>query len=190
MKLDFETYQREQALEDRIADLEEINRKTLDAINTLTEIAEFRGLGKTPGNPRAVYDALCSQLYRMLPIRAMAIMTVDHASGEFVTTYHEPESAQAELTAEVDRQIASGNFAWCLRENRMAMSSAHQETGTVLLHPMASRTGVAGMLVAILDDGGEGVPELAVVLLSVVIMICVLVLENGDLHSTKAAAGL
>jgi hypothetical protein len=154
----------------------------------VTEIAEFRGLGKTPRDPRAVYDALCSQLYRMLPVRAMAVMTVDHASGEFVMVYHEPESAIAELTAEVDRQIAAGNFAWSLRENRMTMSPAHQETGTVLLYPIASRSTVTGMLVVVLDDAGDGVPEVSVVLLSVVMLICGLVLENIEVHSTPGIA--
>jgi hypothetical protein len=183
MKLDLETYQRERALEDRIADLEETHRKTLDAINTVTEIAELRGTAGRIGDARPVYEALRAQLSRILPLRAIAILTVDHASGEFVMAYQEPEAAQAELAAEVDRQITAGTFAWSLRENRMSMSSGSSEAGTVLLYPIASHSTVAGMLVAILDDAGEGIPEVSVVLLSAVVLICGLVLENVELRS-------
>jgi hypothetical protein len=180
---DLETYQRERAFEDRIADLEETHRKTLDAIHTVTEIAELRGSGALQADVRRVYEVLRAQLNRLLPLRAMAILTVDYSSGEFLPAYHEPETAEEELAAEVDRQISTGNFAWSLRENRMSMTRGGQDGGTVLLYPIASRSAVAGMLVAMLDDAGEGIPEASVVLLSAVMLISSLVLENVELRS-------
>ena len=145
--------ERELSLLERNSYLEEANRQYVSILDTLATSGEFQNdLGRA-GSEREVYEATLFQIRRLLPLQAVGCLeSMDDGSFNLVAC--DPPDSRALLKTLFESTIMDGTFAWALNRNQPMIVPVGTE-GAVMLHSIATRKRIRGMLIGIMPDNVE-----------------------------------
>ncbi len=170
-------------LEERIKYLEETNRWTLDALDMVVSLGDFKNsISPLNQEPTAIFSATRTQLKRLVPFHALALYMIDETNSDFVLVDCEPATDSPIIEKEVDFQIAEGVFAWALYQNRAVTVPAKYFSHTVVFHPLVTRSQVIGMVVGILINDELAVNNALSNLLTIILLNTARALENTILY--------
>ena len=178
--LNKESYVRD--LEDRAAQLEEMNKWMQHGLDVVASLGEFKPEAGKEQEQGPLLDATRPLLRRLMAFRAFAFYLVDPETLDFNMVSCEPEADDVALRYEVDLTIADGTFAWSLAQTRPALVSSKYLGKTLILHPLATRTQVFGMFAGIVTGEGLVLNAVAMNLLSIILFNTASALENLALY--------
>ena len=145
--------ERELSLLERNSYLEEANRQYVSILDTLATSGEFQNdLGRA-GSEREVYEATLFQIRRLLPLQAVGCLECAD-EGSFNLVACDPPDSRALLKTLFEGTIMDGSFAWALNRNQPMIVPVGTE-GAVMLHSIATRKRIRGMLIGIMPDNVE-----------------------------------
>lgn len=170
-------------LEERVRYLEELNRSTLRALDFAMCFCDCQNrLSLSQLNNRVIFNSACSYLKRIIPFRAMAFYLTDEEDPEFRLDSCDPYAERLAIEEDVDRQIASGVFAWALRRNRAVIVPSSKPGCKVVLHSLVTSSQTIGMFTGILNDGEIKVDKNIANLLTIIFFNTARSLENVGLY--------
>jgi signal transduction histidine kinase/HPt (histidine-containing phosphotransfer) domain-containing protein len=137
------------------------------------------------GNLRPVYEAALSTLERLIDFDAAGFAMFDDAMLDCTLNYCTPENQQHKLTAEMERLIQKGVFAWVLKHNRCLCMPSVLVGKLIILSVVSTRTKTYGMFLGIVDDAGIADPYLK--LISIILLECANTIENIMLYEKVSA---
>jgi hypothetical protein len=80
-------------LEERIKYLEETNRWTLDALDMVVSLGDFKNSINPPDQePAVIFSAARTHLKRLMPFQVLALFMIDETNSDFVLVDCEPET--------------------------------------------------------------------------------------------------
>ncbi len=170
-------------LEERIKYLEETNRWTLDALDMVVSLGDFKNSINPPDQePAVIFNAARTHLKRLMPFQVLALFMIDETNSDFVLVDCEPETDSLMIEREVDFQISEGVFAWALYQNRAVTVPAKYFNHTVVFHPLVTRSQIIGMMVGILINDELAVNNVLSSLLTIILLNTARALENTILY--------
>ena len=170
-------------LEERARHLEEANRWTLDALDMVVSLGDFKDSINPPDQePSVIFSAARIQLKRLMPFQVLALFMIDEENSDFILTECEPETDSLMIEKEVEFQVAEGVFAWALHQNRAVTVQAKYFNHTVVFHPLVTRSQVIGMVVGILVNDELAVNNVLSNLLTIILFNTARALENAFLY--------
>ena len=170
-------------LEERVRYLEDINRFTLDALETAASLGDFQPSVSRMQDASVILDETKARIRTLLPLKAMAFYLVDEDNNEFIVSRVDPSDYESYIDKEVGFFIDDGIFAWTLREKRPVIVSSKRHEHRFILHVMTTRSRVRGMFVGLLEGGGEGIPDVSLSMLSIVLLNSSNALESRELYN-------
>ncbi|NNF25813.1 MAG: hypothetical protein HKN73_01135, partial [Gemmatimonadetes bacterium] len=155
--------------------------ESLDAVVSLGR--SFQGEPAGAGSPTSHFTATFPVLDQLLDHDGTAFLTVGADGIEFeISAVH--GTSDALIQAEVEHQIAIGNFAWALyRPSPVVLPSTEPERW-IVMHPVSTPGRVWGMFIARLAVSSSFVPDVAQKLLTLVMGEVAGFLETRRLRST------
>jgi signal transduction histidine kinase/CheY-like chemotaxis protein len=170
-------------LEEQIKHLEEVNRWTLDALDMVVSLGDFKSSINPPDQePTAIFRMAKTHLERLVPFEVLALYMIEEANSDFVLIDCDPEKDSIVVEKEVEFQIDEGVFAWALHQSRAVTVPAKYFDHTVVFHPLVTRTQVIGMVVGILENDELSVNNMLSNLLTIILFNTARALENAILY--------
>ncbi len=169
-------------LESRLAQQEEINRFTLDALELAVTLIDFQPNYNQLESSQPILEETCSRIKRLIDFHALGIYLVDEQDNDFYPAYVTPEEYRDLLFRETDRLIEQGLFPWAMREKR-----AVNVPGTIqglhnVLHVISTNNRVRGMFIGLIGQEASTVPDVSWALLSIVLSSSANALESFELY--------
>ncbi|MBC7963244.1 MAG: response regulator, partial [Steroidobacteraceae bacterium] len=118
---------------------------------------------------------------RLIPFEALAIFKIDD-EADFKLAWCEPPTARAQIQNEIDAAIAGGSFAWAINQNHPVVNPAGEPDKTLVLHVLATHSGIRGMFAGLLRGGHSSIEVSTLNALSIVINHTAFALENASLY--------
>ena len=168
--------------EARVSYLEEVNRFTIDALETAATFGDFQKSLLKRREPLAIIKETENRAKKLIPFETAAFYLVNEANGDFSLADCEPEIRKDFLQEEIDFLIENGTFAWALREKRAVWASSRDFQFQMLLQVAATQTRIRGMFVGVLAPGKKNIPGVSLSLLSVILLSSANALENFELY--------
>ncbi len=170
-------------LRERIKDLEEVNRWTLDALDMVVSLGDFKDSINNPDQePIVIFRTARTHLVRLVPFDVFALFLIDEETSDFILVDCDPEKDSSLIKKEVDFQIDEGIFAWALHQNRAVTVPAKYFKHTVVLHPLVTRSQVIGMVAGILVNDELAVNNALSNLFTIILFNTARALENAFLY--------
>jgi signal transduction histidine kinase/DNA-binding response OmpR family regulator len=168
--------------ENRVRDLESVNRWVLDAMEFVASLGDFQTSITSEQDPQIILDATDANLRRLIAFRSVAFLTVNQETFDFEVMSIDPREDRELLQREVDYQINEGTFAWALNQTRSVLVPSKHIGKTIVLHTLATRVRVIGMFMGILPESGTDLSDLVLNLVSIILFNCAHALENANLY--------
>lgn len=169
----------------RIESLEKQARSKLFELSLLASLGELQhGAHVSGGEPEDILVFAENHLKRLMDFKAMAFFLVDGEENEFVPTRMDPADEKERLQKEIDEQIDSGEFAWAVSQNRPVVVSSRLYDGPIILHALATPSGVRGLFAGVPASGKKKIIEPSLYPLSILLQGTANALENLALHKT------
>ena len=170
-----------QALKERVGFLEETNLHYVTLLDIVAACSDFSsGAGDLQGGEHIVQTAF-AQMQRLIPFESLAIFTVDD-EADFKLAWCEPKTAMAQIQNEIDAAIAGGSFAWAINQNHPIVNPATEPDTTLVLHILATHSGITGMFAGLLPGSHGSRPVSTLNALSIIITHTAFALENASLY--------
>jgi PAS domain S-box-containing protein len=171
-------------LEERIRYLEEVERFTLDALETAASLGDFQTSINKLRDPDLILRETIKRIRGIISFQASAIYLVEENSSDFLLTISDSARQNKFIQSEVENFIQEGVFAWALREKRPVIVCSSNRKKKIVLHVISTSTRVRGMFVGILTREGEPVPDISLSLLSIILLYSANALESFELYKT------
>ncbi len=143
----------ELSLLERNSYLEEANRQYVSLLDTLATSGEFQNNLGEAGADKEVFEATLSEIRKVVPLKAVGCLeSMDDGSFNLVVCY--PPDSCAVLSSVVERTIMDGTFSWALNRSQ-TMITPSGNGGAVMLHAIATRKRIRGMLIGIMPENIE-----------------------------------
>ena len=170
-------------LEERVRYLEEINRFTLDALETAASLGDFQTSVSKMQDASVILDETRARIRTLLPLKAMAFYLVDEDNNEFVVSRVAPSDYESYIDEEIGSFIDDGIFAWTLREKRPVIVSSKRHEDRFILHVMTTRSRIRGMFVGLLEERDGSIPDVSLSMLSIILLNSSNALESRELYN-------
>ena len=148
----FETTGNAEALRERIAYLDDLNRRLVTNLEMLASSGDFHAGISRDGDDGAIFVATRNQLSRLFPFSATSFFIVDPSDFSFVQRDCHPEENSDLVQREVDRRIADGTFSWALKHNRPVIVSTQNPGESLMLHALATQSDIRGMFAGVVPS--------------------------------------
>jgi signal transduction histidine kinase/DNA-binding response OmpR family regulator/HPt (histidine-containing phosphotransfer) domain-containing protein len=168
-------------LRERVAYLEEANRRYMSILDMLASSGDFHGDLSRAKDAPSVFYATMGQIRRIIPTVVMGCLE-SLEDGTFELVAWEPSTGAAELQAEIDVKIMDGTFAWALNRNQTVQVPLDNDR-TILLHVIATRSRIRGMFVAILPGESTALDTAVLNAMSVILYTSAYALESNTLYA-------
>ena len=172
-----------QALNQRIQYLEEVNRLTSDALVTAASLGDFQKSIISLENQDDILEETRSRALRLIPFQISAFFLVDESTSEFYLHDNKPEEYNQYIQEEVDTLIDNGTFAWVIREKRPVIVSPKSLDRRLILHALTTTSRTRGMFVGVFRGDEKDIPHTSLPLLSIVLLNSANALESLELYS-------
>lgn len=168
-------------LQERVAYLEEAHRRNATILEMLASSGDFHSDLNKSKDSVATFRTIILQCKKIVLCRCAGCYELKD-DGSFELAVCEPERFRKELDREIEAKIMDGTFAWALNRNQAILVPLPSQK-TLLLHLIATRTGIRGMFAAILNDSSAAVDSAALNALSIVLYMSAYTLESTTLYN-------
>ena len=169
-------------LEERVSYLEEANRNYVAILDMLASSSDFQADLNRDKSTGGIFQATLAQLARLFPFRGMGLLE-NREDSSFALAVCEPISCRDELSADIDRAIMDGTFAWALNRNQSVTVPADGGRSTLLFHVIATQTRIRGMFIGHLSGKPAHIDPPSLNALSNVLLTTAYALESSSLYS-------
>jgi PAS domain S-box-containing protein len=183
MNMETKTKKETSYLEERVRYLEDVNRFTLDALEMTASLGDFQPSVNKLQDASLILKETGSRVRSLIPLKAVAFYLVNEDNNEFVISKVDPPECKAYIEEEVGFFIDDGIFAWTLREKRPVIVSSKRYDCRFLLHVMTTSSRIRGMFVGMLENGGDGIPDVSLSMLSIILLNSSNALESRELYN-------
>ncbi len=162
--------------------LTEQNRWLSESIDWMVSLTDGLFAFSPVQEPEKILKACRLFLKRLIPFQTVCFLLVQEQDGDLVPALCEPEEDRGRIQEELDFQIDEGHLAWALRQNRKLTVKPKYFSRPLVLHPLATKSRVAGMFAGILREGGDSLDETESNLLTLALSQAAYGLENALLY--------
>jgi PAS domain S-box-containing protein len=170
-------------LENQVAYLSEERNKALHALDLAGSLGNLAARLKKQEDPISIFQETHDRLANLLRFRAVAFYLVSETDYDIELGYCLPESKRPRIEKEVNILIGEHNFAWALKREKPSFFLAKDNVGQLLLHPLTTVSRTRGMLVAMLDQSREGISDITLALLTIIVRAGAYALESLELYN-------
>lgn len=171
-------------LQKRIEYLEDINRLTLDALETAASLCDFQPSINRLQNNLNILNETRVRLHRLIQWKVTAFYMVDEKNFDFSLSSVDPVHFKQSVQYDVDYFIENGTFALALRERRPLIVISEDYKRRFIIHVMATSTKVRGMFIGQLDEQQEDVSDISLSMMSIILLNSSNALESNELYNT------
>ena len=166
--------------QERVAYLEETNRRYAVLLEELAQGAD--SLDVSHGSDRSLIIAgMFTQVGRIVTAQAQAFLGIAEDQS-FRIEACAPPGRQESLQAEIDAATLAGNFAWALNQSHPVILPALTGAHSLLLHVVATKSRIRGMLVALIPGERQTVDLPTLNALAIVLSFAAYTLESTSLY--------
>jgi len=177
-------------LEERVRRLEEQNlslwrEKTsgIEALDAAVSLGHFDTSMNKLNDPLPILRETIKRIRSIIPLRAAAVYLVGPDSS-FAPSLCSPSEALPEVESAAERLIEDRTFSWAIKRKKPVFTGLGRYETPLLLHVLSTISRTRGMLVGILDRGGEDISDSSLSLLSVTLSASAGALESFELYSS------
>ena len=166
--------------QERVAYLEETNRRYAVLLEELAQGSD--ALDVSNGTDRSqIIAATFTRIRRLMSAPALAFLGIAEDQSFRIEACDPPDRLES-LQAETDAAILAGSFAWALNQSHPVILSALTGTNSLLLHVVATKSRIRGMLVALLPGERQTVDLPTLNALAIVLSFAAYTLESTALY--------
>ncbi len=169
-------------LEERIGYLEEANRNYVAILDLLASCSDFQANLSRDRSIEGIFRATLAQVARFFPFQEMGLME-NLADNSFALTVCEPQSCRDSMSADIDRAVMEGTFAWALNRSQAIMIPTDNGTRTILFHVITTQSRIRGMFVGRLHGRPAQIDPPSLNALSNVLLNTAYAMESGFLYT-------
>jgi signal transduction histidine kinase/ActR/RegA family two-component response regulator len=169
-------------LQERVKYLEEMNDRLVNNLDLATSFGNFQATFHPDQGPEQILSATRLHIKRLIQFHSLAFLMVNEPDMDFVLVDCEPESDRAILQMELNFQIAKGNFAWAIHQNRAVTVPSKDFRDLLVFHSLLTPSRVMGMFVGTLAPDEASFTPILSHLLTLVLFGSAHALENSALY--------
>ncbi|HEX9022924.1 MAG TPA: ATP-binding protein [Geobacteraceae bacterium] len=169
-------------LEERVSYLEEANCNYVAILETLASCSDFQADLSRDKSVDGIFRATLTQISHIFPFQEMGLLENGEDNG-FALTACEPSACREVLSADIDRAIMNGDFAWALNRSQAVIIPTTEGKRSILLHVIATQTRIRGMFVASLAGGSGKIDPPTLNALSITLLTTAYAMESSTLHN-------
>ncbi|MFV0422166.1 sigma 54-interacting transcriptional regulator [Oleidesulfovibrio sp.] len=157
-------------------------RATLAALELAATLSHFEQRLDRMDGVDAILGETATKVQGLVGMQAWSFFLVDEESGDFSCALASSPRDRTRFEREVDSLIEDKTFAWALGRNRaVVIPSTTGANNHLLLHPLATSSGLWGMFAGIPQKDAES-SDMGFYLLTVVFFSCASMLESYTLY--------
>jgi len=165
----------------RIRKLEEDRRYIQNALEIALSFGNFQeNISKKQG-PSSILQAAGKRIFELIPFEAIALYLVNQ-DLEFRLATCNPEHFKQFFEDEAEFMIEQGFFGWAIRERRGVSIASKDHSKQFLLHVIATRSRIHGMLFGLMPVQKQKIPDTSLTLLSIILLNTANALESQELY--------
>jgi signal transduction histidine kinase/CheY-like chemotaxis protein len=138
-------------LQERVKYLEEMNDRLVNNLDLATSFGNFQATFHPDQGPEQILSATRLHIKRLIRFRTTAFLMVNESDMEFVLAACEPAFEKEAFQTELNFQIAKGNFAWAVHQNRAVTVPSKDFKHLLIFHSLSTPSRIVGMFVGILS---------------------------------------
>ena len=169
-------------LKARVEALNEEKQAALSVLEAAISVGNY-AVNMENNNSREILATCAEQIQSFLRFIVMGFYLFDDTGLEFENIVCLPEEKQHFLENELNILIDDGTVSWALGRNKPIIVSGISSY-SVLLHALSSEGRPLGIFVGVLRDNPEGILELSLAFLTVLLNSTSSVLQNAELYQT------
>ncbi len=169
-------------LEERVAFLSEELYAAMGALDMALGLSAFPSTIVTLRDRDAVLRETEEKLQTLVRFKATAFYLVDESDASFFLARCTSEAWRAFFEREKMPLVEDRTIAWALGRRRAVVVGASTGDEQLLLHVLATSTGVMGFFFGVLEQKKHQIPDLAMDFLSLALLSCAGVLESFELN--------
>jgi PAS domain S-box-containing protein len=169
-------------LRKRVEFLDEVNRFALDAIEMAATLGDFQQNINNLEDPAVILDETRARIDRLVRFKATVFYLIEDESNEFYPASVQPERYSDAFQDEFSRLVDEGTFAWALRNKKPVTVPLKIEDGYIVLHVMSTSSRIRGMFMGLAGKSGVDTPDLALSLLSIILLNSSNALESHEMY--------
>ena len=168
-----------ESAEERIAFLENENRRGVKALHLLTSMQELCAFSRSPRTMVEVVSFTREQIGRLDLFRATAFVMGDGKDLDFKIEDCTPVDLQQFLEAEIELHKVNGKWDYALQVDHAVITAGLTTRDSMVFHTVATRQKILGMFVGIVNDSNASPSDPALNLLSTILSVTANALENS-----------
>lgn len=161
--------------------LENLHQWFLNALEIGASLGEISGYNHQNADASAIVDAALKRINQLLNFSAIAFMSVNNETFEFMLEDCRPAEQKTPLQKEISHQIHNGTFAWALNQSRAVVVNSLSNQ-PLILHNISTRTRMLGMFVGVLEEEESELLDAPLNLLSMILFSTASALQNIELY--------
>lgn len=169
-------------LRKRVEYLDEVSRFALDAIEMAASLGDFQQNINSLEDPAVILEETRTRIHRLVRFKATAFYLIEEESNTFYPAIVPPESYSDAIRDELSRLVDEGAFAWALRNKKPVTVPSKIEEGYIVLHVMSTSSRIRGMFMGLAGKSGSDIPDLALSLLSIILLNSSNALESHEMY--------
>jgi len=171
-----------QRLNERVSYLEDLQRETLEILETASTLGDFQTSINKLQDSSLILKETEGRIMSIIPFDGMAFYLVNEENHDFEIHYLNPEGFRPEIRSAVENFIEQGIFPWVLNQRRPVVLPSARPERRLVLHTMATCSRVRGMFVGILSDQETPLPDIHKSLLSIILLNSSNAIESFELY--------
>lgn len=169
-------------LENRVQNLEQQTRFTLDILEMATSLGDFQTSINKLHDPSRILRETLDRVDRCIPFRGACFYLVDEATADFSPHLCIPDDHAEYVKAEIANIIENGIFALAIREQRPIFVYSTDKRYRLVLHVLSTSSRVRGMFVGLLARGDKSPSSILLSLLTIILKNCANAIESFELY--------
>jgi len=169
-------------LKARVEALNEEKQAALSVLEAAVSVGNY-AVNMENNNPREILATCAERIQSFLRFIVMGFYIFDDTGLDFENIICLPEEKRNFLENELNILIDDGTVSWALGRNKPIIVSGISSY-SVLLHALSSEGRPLGIFVGVLRDNPEGILELSLAFLTVLLNSTSSVLQNAELYQT------
>lgn len=172
------------ALHNKIAGLEKLNSHLVNAMDTMSSIADFQREVQATEQVDCVYQAACQRLNTITDFNFAAFFTLNDEMC-FELSHIEPSSMRQAVEDEFEQQLQAGTLAWVLSGDRIvpvkALTNPIDQGPEITIQPLESKEGIVGLFVGQSSTPVSDLHQLKITLINYALITTALAVDNSNL---------
>lgn len=166
----------------RIRYLENLNEWMLEAFEAVAHTGELNANSVASDSLSTIFELTRDHLRRFFAFDTIAFLKLDPTGSEFVIYKIDPPEERAALEAEIEKLIEEGSFGYAVQQKRAITISSRNDAHLMIVHTIATRTGIQGMFIGLMKDITAAPNEVMLNILSILLFKTAAAMEQQELY--------